>query len=183
MVKLSHASSVVCIAVRTFTREQRWLPPPSIAAVRHWQQELHWYEVGSSRDEASPDFFYLKVQGSTLVKICTSQSLWQLMIHWLALCGSHNVFWMAPYYTFQSIYGKNLVPQVCSKLPRNREQAGIACGSLALKACYLSVRKHVRQHHNFLTLRVVFSYLRLTLYGIFILSRTLNQCYPVLYVC
>ena len=35
-----------------------------------------------------------------------------------------------------------LMPQVCSDLPRNREQPGAAYGSLALKACYFLVRKH-----------------------------------------
>ena len=35
-----------------------------------------------------------------------------------------------------------LVPQVCSDLPRNREQPGAAYDNLAVKAHYFSVHKH-----------------------------------------
>ena len=39
-------------------------------------------------------------------------------------------------------FGWAVVPQVCSDLPRNREQPGVAYGSLALKVLYFLVCKH-----------------------------------------
>ena len=42
-----------------------------------------------------------------------------------------------------------LAPHVCSNPPRNREQPVALYGSLALKACYFSALKHVRQPRDF----------------------------------
>mgnify|MGYP001791458436 CR=1 FL=1 len=46
----------------------------------------------------------------------------------------------------------DLHSQVCANLPRNREQPGGVYGTLALKARYHSVCKHLRLLRYFLTL-------------------------------